>query len=670
MTQIVNNDKLTLILTQHGLNRIAEAIEKPSLNLSITKIKFGSGNNYEYYTPSETQINLMGPIPESELYIYKKELLEDGLTISFYTIIPENIGGFDIREVGLYETIDGVDYLFAIGTCQPFVKPTTADNYFIAVDYYVFLKSANFASIYNQIVLDSKHALVTEPDMEEMLRTFLFSDANLINQIGNNSRIIGYNRATQLYEKVTANKSSFGYITLYKNYASFLEIAPENSIFSYWVFDTSNRVGTQNSIIDLSHNAHYLSTTLPIASLKKSYNGFMSMFSMSNANFFLSSDTPVQLFDDTTNSDIPFTIAFALNPLSNEDRTLIAKSNYSTGTHTFEFQELSNGSVQIKLFTDASNYLTFTSDSNVIPKGCHSLLLSYNPTEKEFTTYINSQKVPMNKIETGTYTRMQELPGALYYFYCIPTFVGYANSGSRPTELYNSDGSPYEPSEDSEWTIENNNLYYNGNEAFYSSSDNILTDPLYKWTYNDGEFNHSIYTKVPPTSDGQHLSESGAILYNEDYTMYDGTEWVVSEDDRVQFNGNNAFYVSVSQITLYAWKYIADRAEIYGNKPSAPTSFYNVENKELYTGNEWVVTDGVLFYNGQQAQYDSSLNTSTYYPNLTSYIVDSTGNIAKPINSEVGVVSIIKDKITENKIRALSLLLCATMGINPYISGS
>ena len=670
MTQIVNNDKLILVLTQYGINRIAQAIEEPSLNLNITKIKFGSGSNYEYYTPSETQTELMKLIPEAEFYVYKKELLEDNLTISFYTMIPENIGGFDIREVGLYETVDGVDHLFAVGTCQPFVKPTTANNYFIAVDYYIFLKSANFASVYSQIVLDSKHALVTEPDMEEMLRTFLFSNANLINQIGNNSRIIGYNRATQLYEKIIADKSSFGYITLYKNYASFLEMAPENSIFSYWIFDTSDRVSAHNSIIDLSHNSYYLSTTLPVASLKKNYNGFMSMFSMSNANFFLSSDTPVQLFDDTTNSDIPFTMAFALNPLSNEDRTLIAKSNYSTGTHTFEFQELSNGSVQVKLFTDASNYLTFTSDSNVIPKGCHSLLLSYNPTEKEFTTYVNSQKVPMNKIETGTYTRMQELPGTLYYFYCIPTFIGYANSGEEPTELYNSDGSPYEPSEDSEWTIENNTLYYNGNEAFYSSSDNILTEPLYKWTYNDGEFDHSIYTKVPPTSDGQYLSESGAVLYNENYTMYDGAEWAVSEDNRVQFNGNNASYVSVSQITLYAWKYVADKAEIYGNKPSAPTSFYNVESKELYTGNEWVVTDGVLFYNGQQAQYDSSLNTSTYYPNLTSYIVDNAGSIAKPINSEVGLVSIIKDEITENKLRALSLLLCATMGINPYISGS
>jgi hypothetical protein len=213
MAQIVNNDKLTLILTQYGLNRVAEAMSDPSLNLCLTKIKFGSGKNFEYYAPVESQNSLEGPIPEAEFYVYKKELLEDDLTISFYTIIPENIGGFDIREVGLYEVVDGEDKLFAIGTCQPFVKPTTADNYFMAVDYYIFLKAADLSKVYEQIILDAEHALVTDADLEELMRTFLFSNANLVNQIGNNSRIVGYNRATQLYEKIEANKTSFSYLT-------------------------------------------------------------------------------------------------------------------------------------------------------------------------------------------------------------------------------------------------------------------------------------------------------------------------------------------------------------------------------------------------------------------------------------------------------------------------
>ena len=136
MTQIVkvNVDKLILKLTDFGLARIAYAVENPAANLNITKIKLGSGDNNEYYEPDSAQTELRGPLG-LEFYIYNKAILEDGLTVSFHTIIPEDIGGFDIREVGLYETYLGEDRLFAISTQQPFVKPSFNDNYFINVDY-------------------------------------------------------------------------------------------------------------------------------------------------------------------------------------------------------------------------------------------------------------------------------------------------------------------------------------------------------------------------------------------------------------------------------------------------------------------------------------------------------------------------------------------------------
>lgn len=672
MAEIVNDNKLVLILTQYGLSRVAEAMAEPSLNLRLTKIKFGSGNNYEYYIPSEVQTSLKGPIPTAEFYIYKKELLEDNLTVSFYTLIPESIGGFDIREVGLYETINGEDNLFAIGTCQPFVKPTTADNYFIAIDYYIFLKAANFASVYDQISLDSEHALVTEPDLEEMMKTFLFSNANLIQQIGNNSRIIGYNRATQLYEAMEKNKTSFSYLTLYKNYASLLGMSSTDSIFSFWAFDFSRRLQSQNAIVDLSSNTNYLSTTIPVASLERTYNGFMSMFNMGEANFYLSSSIPVQLFNDSTGSDIHFTIAFALNPLTRGvNRTLLAKSNYATNSHTFEFNELSDGSLQVKLFTDASNFLTFTSDTGVVPQGCHAVIFSYNPTIREFTTYINSVKVPMRRVETGDYTHMKELPGTLYYFACIPTYIGYADNGNAPSVIYNSDGSPYTGTE---WTTDGAVLRYNGNSASYSSGDNLLTDQLYAWNYNDGENDHTIYTKVAPASGGQSLSEPWATLYNSDYTVYSGDTFSV-DNDLVVYRGERSMsydaILNPARIVLYAWKYEAPLVSIYANKSINPTTLYDYsEEKDLYTGTDWTISDGRVYYLGQLATHVPSYDTNTLYPDLTSFITNENGSIAQPINSEVGVISIIKTKMEEEKTRALSLLLCATMGINPYVSGS
>ena len=668
MAEIVNNDKLALILTQYGLSRVAEAMADPSLNLNITKIKFGSGNNFEYYTPSEAQTSLKSPIANAEFYIYKKELLEDQLTVSFYTMIPENIGGFDIREVGLYETTYEGDKLFAIGTCQPLVKPTTVDNYFIAVDYYIFLRAANFASVYDQIVLDSEHSLVTEPDMEEMMRTFLFSNANLANQIGNNSRIIGYNRATQLYEIIEENKTSFSYITLYKNYASLLGMSSLDSIFSFWAFDFSRRLASQNSIVDLSQNANYLSTTVPVSSLKKVYNGFMSMFDMSNANFYLSSSIPVRLFDENTDSDIPFVMAFAIKPsTSGVARTLLAKSNYATNSHTFEFTELADGSVQVKLFEDASNYLTFTSDIDVVPQGLHTAVFSYDPKKKEFATYINATKVPMNMVETGNYTHMKELPGTLYYFACTPVYMGYANASSSPSIIYNADGTEYTGTE---WEIENNVLTYNNNPASYSAADNITTDQLYAWEYNDGENVHYVYTKVVPAANNK-LSTPWATLYNDDYTEYEGDDFFVSYDV-VEYRGNQATYEPSKNpiiYTLYAWKYEAPEAEILANSPISPTSLYDAETEKLYTGTEWKISDRDIYYSGQKAAY-TGRNAQPNYPDLTSYITDAGGDVIQPINAEVGIVSIIKNEMEEEKVRALSLLLCATMGINPYMSGN
>lgn len=667
MTEIVNNDKLTLILTQYGLNRVAEAVENPFLNLHLTKIKFGSGNNYEYYTPSEAQHSLMGPIPEAEFYIYRKDLLEDGLTISFYTMLPENIGGFDIREVGLYETVNGEDHLFAIGTCQPFVKPSTVDNYFITVDYYIFLKAANFASVYEQIILDSEHSLVTEPDMEEMLNTFLFSNANLIQQIGNNSRIIGYNRATQLYERILENKTSFSYMTLYKNYDSVLEMSAPENVFSFWAFDFSRRLQSQNSIVDLSSNANYLSTTIPVQSLERVYEGFMSMFNMSEANYYLSSSVPVHLFDDETDSDIPFVMLFAIKPSSSGvARTLLAKSNYDTDTHTFEINELADRSLQIKLFTDSSNYLTFTSDALMIPQGAHSLVLSYDPTNRSFIAYANSTFIPLEIEETGTYTHMKELPGTLYYFSCVPTYIKYADTPLDPTHIYNADATPYTGTE---WVISNDILKYNGHASSYSENDNLRSDQLYAWKYNDGENDHYIYTKIPPT-ENHVLSTPWAKLYNIDYTPYTGDDFSVNYDI-VEYRGEQALDApddNPEVLILYAWKYEAPLGKIYANRPVASTSLYNYSTHTLYTGTEWTIKDGKVYYLEQEATYDANLNTSTSYPDLTSYITNENGIITQPINAEVGIVSILKDKMEEEKVRALALLLCATMGINPYMS--
>ena len=186
MAQVINStDYLTFILTQYGLNRVGEALANPNEDLNISKIKVGDAN-FTYYEPTEAQTELVHLIPDGEFYIIKKELLEDNLTVSFHAIFPETFQNAEIREVWIYETIDGVDYLFAVSTQQPLLKPYMDLNYLISVDYYAFLKAQNLAEVYDQIVLNPDNQLVSGEDLENLMSTILFTGDNLMDQIHDN----------------------------------------------------------------------------------------------------------------------------------------------------------------------------------------------------------------------------------------------------------------------------------------------------------------------------------------------------------------------------------------------------------------------------------------------------------------------------------------------------
>ena len=669
MAQIVNTDKLNLILTDYGLGRIAEAMKDPTLNIMISKIRVGNGNDNEYYEPSSTQTSLRGDLG-FEFFIYDKELLEDGTTISFHTVIPETAGNFDIREVGLYETVNGEDKLFAISTQQPFVKPSTEYFYFINVDYYMFLKSVNFAEIYEQIILDPLHALPTEKDLENLMQTFLFAQGNLIDQIGNNSTIIGYNRATQLHEKITENQKSFSYITLFKNFSSLMDIvsSPKN-IFSYWAFDYSNKKDISNSVMDLSTNGYYLATNKALSDYEKVYKGLMSTLTFTPSDSFnLSSQIPLNLYNEVKQEDSPFTMIFALEPLKlGVKRTLIAKSNYATATHSFEISELADRSLEVKLFSSPNDYLTFTSLPLSIPTGCHSIVLAYDPEKQKIIAYINSTKHELLKNETGNYTHINESAGTLYGYSCSPEYSIYTDNSSNPTKLYNADGSPYTGAD---WTIEGTNVKYKGDTSAYTASENITTDTLYAWVpVGTSVYENIVYTKSETIS-------SDTILYKENYEKEDmaTSSFSIAQSGSsyvILYQGGQTERHPESDVepkTIYCFKYSLGDKIIYTNNAITPTILYN-EDGSYYTGDEWRIEDTYIYFNELRATYNPIYNKETFTPNLTSYITDEDNKAIYPINADIGTISIVKERISNENLRLLALIFCATMGKNPYLGG-
>ena len=670
MAQIVNNNKLNLIITDYGLGRIAEALKEPTLNLMLSKIKLGSGRNHEYYEPSSTQESLEGPLG-IEFFIYDKELLEDGMTISFHTVIPESSGGYDIREVGLYESVDGEDKLFAICTQQPFVKPSSDDFYFINLDYYIFLKEENFAEIYDQITLDPMHSLATAEDLEGLMRTFLFAHGNLIDQIGNNSKIIGYNRATQLYKNITENRKNFSYITLFKNFTSLIDMltSPDN-VFSYWAFDYTDKNDMNNSIQDLSNHGYFLSTNKPVTAYEKTYSGFMSTLAFRAPDYFnLSYQIPLDLYDEVAQQDVPFTMVFVLEPIvENVKRTLLAKSNYATGTHSFEVSELSNRSLEVKLFSSSQDYLTFTSLPYSVPSGKHSIVLTYDPETLKMTAYINSTKHELQRAETGDYTHINESLGLLYAFECSPQYTIYSNNNVTPTELYNIDGSPYEGTS---WVIANSKVLYKGEVSAYTPSKNAQTDKLFACVPSGTTvYDHIIYTKTETIS-------SDTILYKENYQIEDmstspfsiaqsGSSYVIL------YNGEQTERRAQSDIEpkiIFCFEYAMTPQYIWTNNPNNPTILYTFSG-DFYKGTDWSIQNNRIYYMDMLASRDSSKDKEVVNPDITSFITDANGNMADFINANVGIVSIVREKLSSTQARLFALLLCATIGKNPYLGGS
>ena len=130
------------------------------------------------------------------------------------------------------------------------------------------------------------------------------------------------------------------------------------------------------------------------------------MFTFNESDsYYLSSEVMIDLYDEETGTDAPFTMAFTVKPIPeyyNQTRTLIAKSNRDKGAVVFEVQETGDGSLQVRLYTNLENYLTFTTAEHTIPNTAHAIVLTYDQQEQLMIAYINSKEYVMHKEQEGT----------------------------------------------------------------------------------------------------------------------------------------------------------------------------------------------------------------------------------------------------------------------------
>ena len=661
MAIVTNQDRLEFVLTQYGLSRIAEAMADSTVELKSYKVKLGDSNGV-YDTHSENQTDLVHPIPNGEFYISHKELLEDNLTVDLEFSIPESFGGYDIREVGLYDTIDGADNLFAIGTQQPIVKPSTSANYYILVDYHIMLKTANLAEVYEQIVLNPVQAIVTAQDFQNLISSVLFTQGNLSEQISGNSHIIGLNRATTLYEIIMKNTSAYSCNNVVELYSNIASLCKPINIFGLWSFNYPKKNSDKASIVDISPNQHNISTNKGVNLYPLKYVGLSSTLGiLGNNYFYIPPEMPLTL-TDSDNKDVPFTFIVTLShSTDNKTRTILARSNYAVNTHAFEINELPAQRLEIKLFTDANNYITFTTEKGTIPLGAHSILLSYDNVKQEFIGYIGGKQVFFNKKVTGTYTHISTTPTELYGFTCDSKRVIYANSStSSVSALYNADGTPYTGGA---WSVHSGAVFYETDLATYDRALNKDTDYLYSWVYGA----NIVYTKeLDITKDTK--------LYNKDFTEYTGASFRISLNDEgtgyvVGYGAEVATNNTSDDImpyTIYAWSFSSGIEKIWANSNTNPSILFYA-NGNLYTGDDWsIINNQVVFVTGAVATYNSEFNITVPSLGVTSYTTQADGTNINFIDSYVGLLAFItNDSINGDNLRQLSLRLESMLGNNP-----
>ena len=151
-------EKCYTLITNVGKAKIANSIPL-GIKVNFTKFKVGDGNG-SYYEPTESQTNLIntkweGPIGS----VYVDENNSNWIVVD--TVIPADIGGFFIREAGIF---DDQNNLIAISKLSESYKPVFEDGTTKEMLIRLILEVSNTASV--TLKLDPTVILATKRDIQ------------------------------------------------------------------------------------------------------------------------------------------------------------------------------------------------------------------------------------------------------------------------------------------------------------------------------------------------------------------------------------------------------------------------------------------------------------------------------------------------------------------------
>jgi peptidoglycan/xylan/chitin deacetylase (PgdA/CDA1 family) len=148
------------ILTNIGKAKIANSLPTGQ-KVNLTKMKIGDSNG-TYYNPSENQTELVHKVYECN--VASVDVDENNPSwITITSVVPSDIGGFSIREVGIF---DDTNSLIAIGKYPETYKPIASDGSTKELYIKMTLEVTNASSV--ELKIDPTVILATKKDISNL----------------------------------------------------------------------------------------------------------------------------------------------------------------------------------------------------------------------------------------------------------------------------------------------------------------------------------------------------------------------------------------------------------------------------------------------------------------------------------------------------------------------
>lgn len=643
--------ELKWVLTEHGKKRITEVLSNPTDRIRINCIHIGRSNEGDFRA-RETINELLEPISyEEETGVYTKDIsiYEKGIsdelenTVYFKALIDENISGFEIKELALFEEIGNQLYMFAVGIGEPINKPALDKGYVISIDYTLLIESANLYDIYDKIELDPDNEFIKEVDVENIYQSILFVEANLAEQISKNTHMLGLGRVQQLDDLINKNMLSYNSMSISNYYANLANSVKDlKNILGCWSFNYTDVYGTTQVIKDFSGHGLNISVNAPLSTYDQDYIGLLSTLNFTPNDYFVVDKVDVA----TASSD-----KLELGELINHD-----------------YQDTIVYNAALDIWTDGLNIYTQQEIKD-------NFLMYYTPatTATQNTAsesrFILSENVKSTARAPHTWTC--SIVGDDSIKWTNELGVVYQDYDFKEKVVsYLTDSTHKGPAAGDTITIGGGVNPQNGASITFSGEQFDLIN--YRWVdkiYNGStirlqEYYDSDFTFIAML-EHNNPNEDNILLAQSDYTH--GVH-----NFEIKKTKNNAIeLVLFTSPTNYIKYSTADHVvptSVYNLILSYDTSGYNPTLNVFINGAKYAVTtsgptnaEGKFTYEGMQPNV---LSTTSY----VSRVNPETGIIEKHngINAKVGFMGLIKEKLSSEILRCNSLFLNSLCGKNVY----